>query len=73
VLLVINVPVSFSIAVASAVALATASQINVLAVAQKNVFGHRILFINCGAFFILAGGFMEGGGISKALCALRTC
>lgn len=67
VLLVINVPVSFSIAVASAVALATASQINVLAVAQKMFSATESFSLIAVPFFILAGGFMEGGGISKRI------
>ena len=67
VLLLLKVPVSISIMVASIVSLVTCSSINVVAVIQR-------MYVSCESFsllavplFIMAGGFMEGGGISKRI------
>ncbi len=70
--LVFQMPVSFSLIIATVLAMFVASDIDTIAIILK-------LFRSCGnyhliaiPFFILAGGFMESGGISRRLVAFSS-
>ncbi len=67
VLLVLKVPVSISIMSASIVALLTCSSIDVVAVIQRMYVSCESFSLLAVPFFIMAGGFMEGGGISRRI------
>lgn len=66
-LLLIKVPVSFSLGIASAAALMLASDIDTLVIAQRMYTSSESFSLIAVPFFILAGGFMETGGISRRL------
>lgn len=66
-LLLIKVPVSFSLGIASAAALMLASDIDTLIIAQRMYTSSESFSLIAVPFFILAGGFMETGGISRRL------
>lgn len=67
VLLLLKVPVSISIMAASILALLTCSSINVVAVIQRMYVSCESFSLLAVPFFIMAGGFMEGGGISRRI------
>ncbi len=67
VLLLLKVPVSVSIMVSSIIAMITCSTINVVAVPQRMYVSCEQFSLLAVPFFILAGGFMEGGGISQRI------
>lgn len=67
VLLVLKVPVSISIMSASIIALLTCSSIDVVAVIQRMYVSCESFSLLAVPFFIMAGGFMEGGGISRRI------
>jgi len=66
-LLMIKVPVSFSLAISSALALILAGNINPAVIVQRMYTASESFSLIAIPFFILAGGFMETGGISKRL------
>ncbi len=67
ILLLLKVPVSISIMSASIVALLTCSKIDVVAVIQRMYVSCESFSLLAVPFFIMAGGFMEGGGISRRI------
>lgn len=66
-LLIIKVPVSFSLAISSALALILAGNIDPAVIVQRMYTASESFSLIAVPFFILAGGFMESGGISKRL------
>lgn len=67
VLLILKVPVSISIMAASIIAMLTCSTINVVAIPQRMYVSCEQFSLLAVPFFIMAGGFMEGGGISQRI------
>lgn len=65
--LVLQMPVSLSLAVSSLTALNFASDINIISVFQRMFTSSSSFTLIAIPFFILAGGLMENGGISRRL------
>lgn len=66
-LLIIKVPVSFSLAISSLLALMLASNIDITVIVQRMYTSSESFSLIAVPFFILAGGLMENGGISNRL------
>ena len=64
-LLVIRMPVSFSLAISATLALVFAGSMDPLIVAQRMYTSVESFSLIAIPFFILSGGFMESGGISR--------
>lgn len=67
ILLVLQMPVSFSLAISSMLALWLASDISLISIIQRMYTASSSFTLIAIPFFILAGGFMENGGISRRL------
>ncbi|MFO7730783.1 MAG: TRAP transporter large permease [Spirochaetia bacterium] len=66
-LLILEMPVSFSLLISTVVSLAAFSDIDLFAVVVKMFRASSNFSLIAVPFFILAGGFMENGGISRRL------
>jgi len=66
-LMLINLPVAFCLGIASITALFFCSDIDVLVVVQRMYTASESFSLLAVPFFVLAGGFMETGGISRKL------
>lgn len=66
-LLLIRVPVSFSLAIASAAALIINTDMDTAVILQRMYTASESFSLVAVPFFILAGGFMETGGISRRI------
>lgn len=66
-LIVVNMPVAFGLAIASVIALLLRSDIDTLVVVQRMYTSCESFSMIAVPFFVLAGGFMETGGISRRL------
>lgn len=66
-LMVIKVPVAFSLAISALLALLLGSDISINVVVQRMYTASSSFTLLAIPFFILAGGFMENGGISRRL------
>ena len=71
-LLVIRMPVSFSLAISAAVALVFAGSMDPLIVVQRMYTSVESFSLIAIPFFILSGGFMEHGGISRRLISFSS-
>jgi len=71
-LLIIRMPVSFSLAISAAVALLFAGSMDPLIVAQRMYTSVESFSLVAIPFFILSGGFMESGGISRRLISFSS-
>ncbi len=71
-LLVIRMPVSFSLAISAAVALVFAGSMDPLIVVQRMYTSVESFSLVAIPFFILSGGFMESGGISRRLISFSS-
>jgi C4-dicarboxylate transporter DctM subunit len=71
-LLIIRMPVSFSLAISSAIALIFAGSMNPLIVVQRMYTSVESFSLIAIPFFILSGGFMESGGISRRLISFSS-
>ena len=71
-LLVIRMPVSFSLAISAAVALVFAGSMDPLIVVQRMYTSVESFSLIAIPFFILSGGFMEYGGISRRLISFSS-
>lgn len=65
--LILKVPVSFSLAIASLAALSYAGHIDTAVIVQRMYTASESFALIAIPFFILAGGFMESGGISRRI------
>lgn len=65
--LLIKVPVSFSLAIAALAALTVAGHIDTTVIVQRMYTASESFALIAVPFFILAGGFMDSGGISRRL------
>lgn len=72
VLLVIGVPISIALGVASLAAVLTSSDLPGMVVVQRMAIGTDSFPLMAIPFFVLAGGLMENGGISKRLVNFAT-
>ena len=70
-LMFMGVPVALSMGLSSFLYIATATNISPLVVIQQTISGVNNYVLLAAPFFIMAGGLMEGGGISKRL--VRFC
>ena len=71
-LLVIRMPVSFSLAISAAIALVFAGSMDPLIVVQRMYTSVESFSLIAIPFFILSGGFMESGGISRRLISFSS-
>ncbi len=71
-LLVIRMPVSFSLAISATLALVFAGSMDPLIVAQRMYTSVESFSLIAIPFFILSGGFMESGGISRRLISFSS-
>lgn len=71
-LLAFRVPVSFSLALSSLLALVLCTTIDTAAIVQRMYTATESFALLAVPFFILAGGLMENGGISRRLVAFAT-
>jgi len=71
-LLIIRMPVSFSLAISATVALVFAGSMDPLIVAQRMYTSVESFSLVAIPFFILSGGFMESGGISRRLISFSS-
>lgn len=71
-LLVIRMPVSFSLAISAAIALVFAGSMDPLIVVQRMYTSVESFSLVAIPFFILSGGFMESGGISRRLISFSS-
>jgi C4-dicarboxylate transporter DctM subunit len=71
-LLVIRMPVSFSLAISAAIALLFAGSMDPLIVVQRMYTSVESFSLIAIPFFILSGGFMESGGISRRLISFSS-
>ncbi len=71
-LLLFRVPVSFSLALSSLLALALFTTTDTAAIVQRMYTATESFALLAVPFFILAGGLMENGGISRRLVAFAT-
>jgi len=71
-LLVIRMPVSFSLAVSAVIALVFAGSMDPLIVVQRMYTSVESFSLIAIPFFILSGGFMESGGISRRLISFSS-
>jgi C4-dicarboxylate transporter DctM subunit len=71
-LLMFRVPVSFSLALSSLLALAVGSSVDSAAIIQRMYTATESFALLAVPFFILAGGLMENGGISRRLVKFAT-
>jgi len=66
-LMLINLPVAFCLGIASVTALFFCSDISILVVVQRMYTASESFSLLAVPFFVMAGGFMETGGISRKL------
>ena len=71
-LLAIRTPVSFSLAISAALSLLLVGHIDPLIVVQRMYSAAQSFSLIAIPFFILSGGFMESGGISRRLIAFSS-
>lgn len=71
--LVFQMPVSFALAMSSMTALGFASDISLISIIQRMYTSSSSFTLVAIPFFILAGGFMENGGISRRLVKFASC
>lgn len=71
--LILGMPVSFSLAISTLSALYLDSDINLITIVQRMYTSSSSFTLVAIPFFILAGGFMENGGISRRLVRFASC
>lgn len=73
ILLILQMPVSFSLVISSMTALWFLSDISLISIIQRMYTSSSSFTLVAIPFFILAGGFMENGGISRRLVKFASC